>query len=98
MAQPFLRPVGLSLVVPDILLKFLYPLFGRLQFLRKLLRNANRVLDVFFRHTGCPFEQTQYRLAGTFHRIGAVWKQNDGFWRALSHSNNLPHSEPNGVA
>jgi hypothetical protein len=74
MAQPFLRSVGLVLAVPDILLEFPYLLFGGLKLVRKLLRNTDRMLDVFFHHTGGPFEQTQNRLASTFQRIGPFGK------------------------
>jgi hypothetical protein len=59
MAQPFLCSVGLIPVVPNILLNFPYLLFGRLKLLRKLLSNADRMLDVFFSYTGGPLEQAQ---------------------------------------
>ena len=70
--QPFFRAVGPVLVKPDIGLKVSDTIFRGAKLRRKLLRDVECMLAVFFRDAGGLMEQVQNAPSGVVQWIGCI--------------------------
>ena len=70
--QPFFGSVRPVLVKPDIGLKVSDTIFRSSKLSRKLLRDLERMLAVFFRHAGGLVEQVQNAPSGVVQWIGCI--------------------------